>query len=167
VEFLESILSGGALGVLGGLFTEGLKVFKAKQRHQQTLEIKKLDIQAEEKRNDYALDNFKLEIQQREKELAAQSEIATTEAGAKALAASYNHDTAQINHDGHAALIWTEVIRKLTRPFLTGLLVLCTMAIYFSTDDIGIKTQIAVGVLSACTAAIMWWFTNSQLGRVK
>jgi len=164
---LEGILSGGGLGIFGGLATEGFKIFKGNQEHKQALAVKKLDLQAEDKRNQFALDNFKLEMDGRKQELDAQSEIASTEAHTQALTDSYAHDQSSIETNGDSRLIWVEVIRKLTRPFLTGFLTVCVMAIYFTANDPEIEMQIAIGVLTAATSAFSWWFTSSHIGRSK
>lgn len=83
---------------------------------------------------------------------AARERLAATEGNWRGLAASLEAEAA-ISPSYH----WVNAVRSLTRPTLTLLLWVITLAVYFHSGP-GEQQQIVETATFAATAATLWWF---------
>jgi hypothetical protein len=147
MEFLLSVLTGGATGILGSVLG---KVFsfadfwmeskKAEADHVRTIEMTRLqhDLRAQE-----------LEIER---------EIVMEEQAGKQRAASYRHDmSAGVSYP------WVAAILRLIRPALTLGLIVLTWYIYATTADFGQREYIVQSVIYMTSTAVLWWFGDRAM----
>lgn len=166
---LESILAGGATGVLGSLFTNIAEIFKARQNQKFELERRRLDLEAMDKEFDSA---------ERRAEIAAAQ--ASDTADADLMARSYAADAATYSVGRNisspwavAALVFVDVVRGLVRPVVTGIMmwmlwetreevraiVMATgMPLIDAAKAGAIYGSIVDAVIYIATAATLWWF---------
>ncbi len=143
---MGAILTGGATGLLGTVFSGVFDYFKQKQRNQHTLAM-----MMEERKT------MELEIHGRERVAVIEAESAQDIAASKTFAASYQSDQAHYSKGDHPALVWVDVTRGLIRPILTVALVALVAKFYF-TADVESQHHIVATVLYITTAAVLWWF---------
>ncbi len=159
---LESLLSGGVLGVIGSLGSNILGYFKAKQDHKQSIELRKLDIVAAGKEHGYAMAQIKAEAEFKSEQLRIEADRDLSIAEHSVLEASYKSDTA---YDGDSALIIiAEFLRRITRPLLTFILVFLTSAIYFTSPD-DQQSLIARAIVAMTATVVSWWFADRQIAK--
>ncbi|MBL4799589.1 MAG: hypothetical protein JKY50_19470 [Oleispira sp.] len=159
---LESLLSGGVLGVIGSLGSNILGYFKAKQDHKQAVEFRKLDIVAAGKEHGYAMEQIKAEAQFKSEQLRIEADRDLSVAEYSALESSYKSDTA---YEGDSKLlIIAEFLRRITRPLLTFILVFLTSAIYFdsSADQ---QSLLGRSIVAMTAMVISWWFADRQIAK--
>jgi len=137
MDFLISLLSGGATGIIGTLIGRILGFYETKQKYDQ--ELKLLELQA------------KIGAEESERELA----IAQAKAASDLRMASYQHDTGT----GQGSQWVTDTLR-LIRPVLTAMLVLAVILLWFTSKDSDgdIRTQVVVAIIYLATSAVTWWF---------
>lgn len=137
MEFLISLLSGGATGILGTLIGRVVGFYENKQKFQH--ELKLLELQA------------RIGAEEAERELA----IAQAKAAADLRVASYEHDS----NTGIGSAWVTDVLR-LIRPTLTAVLVLAVIVLWFTAEEyeVDIRTQVVVAIIYLATSAVTWWF---------
>jgi hypothetical protein len=137
MEFLISLLSGGATGILGTLIGRIVGFYENKQKFQQ--ELKLLELQA------------KIGAEESERELA----VAQAKAAADLRIASYQHDT-----ETGMGSQWVTNTLRLIRPALTIVLVLAVIMLWFTAEqyDADIRTQVVVAIIYLATSAVTWWF---------
>jgi lipopolysaccharide export LptBFGC system permease protein LptF len=159
---LESLLSGGLVGLIGSLGSNILSYFKSKQEHKQFVEFRKLDIVAAGKDHSYAMEQIKAEAEYRTQQLMIEAERDLSVSEYSALEASYKSDTA---YDGDSRLlIIAEFLRRITRPLLTFVLVFLTSAIYFTSQG-DQQELIARAVVALTATALSWWFSDRQIAK--
>ncbi len=159
---LDSLLSGGLLGVVGSIGSNILGYFKAKQEHKQSIEVRKLDIVASAKEHGYAMEQIKAEAQYRTEQLSIEAERDLSAAEYSALEASYKSDLA---YEGDSTLLLiAEFMRRITRPVLTFFLVFLTTAIYFNSPD-DQQSLIARAVVAMTATVVSWWFADRQIAK--
>jgi DMSO reductase anchor subunit len=137
MEFLISLLSGGATGILGTLVGRVVGFYENKQKFQH--ELKLLELQA------------KIGAEESERELA----IAQAKAASDLRVASYRHDS----ETGQGSQ-WVTNTLRLIRPALTIVLVLAVIMLWFTAEqyDEDIRTQVVVAIIYLATSAVTWWF---------
>ena len=165
---LESLLSGGLLGVVGSGLTNLLDFFKKRQDHKYNLELRKLDLEA------------------MDKEFEAQREVSAD----KLVETSYQHDmsTTAGLHDkiekgkiSSAVILFIETVRSLIRPVLTIYLIILVHLIHGEAQDIiekaGIQNidlmealmiydDITKMILFLSSMSVAWWFgSRSKYGK--
>lgn len=151
---LESLFSGGVVGVLGSLFGNVVSYFNKRQEHKNKIEEMKLEHQ-------HASEQIRLEAEYRKDELLISAERDVDVAANQALAASYKDTT----YEGQSKLLTVaEFVRKLTRPALTFLFVFLTTAVYFNSDN---QTQalVARAVIAMTATIVSWWFADRQIAK--
>jgi hypothetical protein len=146
-EFIGSVLTGGATGLLGTAISHVFSYFKDKQKNQHTLAIMR-----EER------ETIKMEIEGRERVASIEAESAKDIAESKVFAASMNADKARYSSGESQWLVMVDVVRGLIRPVLTIGLVIFVGIIWATSDNPAIDNQIVTTVLYVCTAAVLWWF---------
>ena len=156
MDMLLSILTGGATGLLGTVVSGVAGFFKAKQRHEQELELRKVDLEMMELEMRYAADAA-----------VKQAESDRTLAELASLEASYREASSRLSTaDDGFMMAMLDFVRGMTRPALTATLVGLTAWIYF--DSMSLREQIVNTVLYLTTAAVLWWFgsraTDKALG---
>ena len=137
MEFLISLISGGATGLLGTLIGRVVGFYENKQKFQH--ELKLLELQA------------KIGKEEAEHELA----VAEAKAAADLRVASYRHDT-----DTGQGSLWVTNTLRLIRPALTIVLVLAVIMLWFTAEqfEVDIRTQVVVAIIYLATSAVTWWF---------
>jgi len=157
---LESLISGGILGVIGSGFTNLLDYFKQKQDHKFDLELRELDLVA------------------MEKEFEAQREVSAD----KLVETSYQHDMSIMSglHDkvekskmSSAIILLIEVVRALIRPILTIYLIVLVHLTHGEAQEIiekagiekidlmqalAIYDDITKMILFLGSMSVAWWF---------
>ena len=125
MDLFLSFLTGGASGLLGTVLSGVMSFFQARQRHQQALEMRKID-----------LEEMRMEAESAERVAALDLEARTNEADAKALAASYREASSRWSK-GLAltpaqawVMVGIDAIRGLMRPTLTLFYLYGTYAIW-------------------------------------
>lgn len=147
LDLLSSLLAGGATGVIGASLGSVVEFFKQKQKNEHELAL----MQAER-------ENMALEIQGRERVATIEAESAEAVEASKAFVASIAADRATYSDGRSALLVWVDVVRGMTRPVLTTLLVMLVCVMWFTTDNDQLRMQIVATVLYVTTAAVLWWF---------
>ena len=138
-DFLTSILTGGATGLLGMIFTAVSRWAEARQRMAE---------RAQDYKHELALQQ--LAMQTRGMELESEQAIADIEATQAMRTGSYDHDRGY----GRASQ-WVVNILRLVRPALTLGLIVLTGLIYFSLDNASQRQDVIEMVSYATTAAIV------------
>ena len=152
LEAIASILTGGATGLLGTVISAGIGIFERRQRHQEELALRQLD-----------LDVTRAEAASAERVAAVEAESADAEAGWRAFEASHRTAVARWSRGDSAWLVAVDVIRGLIRPVLTvGFLALAAV-IYFTLPapvipPEGIAARMVDTVLYLTTTTVLWWF---------
>ena len=151
-DLLSTVLSGGLTGILGTALSALFGWLKQRDAHKREMQLRKLD----------------LVIMQREAELAervaaVEAEREETAEEYATLRASYAESATRMSDGGSRWLVVVDVVRGLTRPGLTVLLVGLTGAIYYATEDAGIEERVVASVLYITTAAVLWWFGSRQV----
>lgn len=147
---LELLLSGGATGILGSLFTSVMGVVKMWQER----EDKKLQYAHEVRLQEMQLESMKAET---ERELL----IAEQHASSAAMTASIQHDSGLEGVSG-----WVKDFRASFRPFATLFLMVLTALIFFSTDDVTLRHMVTEAVIFCTIAAISWWFGSRGIEKM-
>jgi hypothetical protein len=137
MEFLISLISGGATGLLGTLIGRILGFYENKQKFQH--ELKLLELQA------------KIGAEESEREMA----IAQAKAASDLRVASYAHDS----ETGQGSQ-WVTNTLRLIRPALTLMLVMAVIMLWFTAEqfEVDIRTQVVVAIIYLATSAVTWWF---------
>lgn len=137
MEFLISLISGGATGLLGTLIGRIVSFYETKQKFQQ--ELKLLELQA------------KIGAEEGERELA----IAQAKAASDLRVSSYAHDS----ETGQGSQ-WVTNTLRLIRPALTLMLVMAVIMLWFTAEqfEVDIRTQVVVAIIYLATSAVTWWF---------
>ena len=140
--FLMTLFGGPLVGILGSLGTGWFKMLEKKGDRDHELAL--LRLQGEQRSQD------------QENELL----IATADAAAKAVSASFRHDMGLTKKESR----WVTNVKALTRPGLTWALVLLVAAMFFKNVEVAdltpIREQIVVAVLFLTEVAVTWWFAT-------
>ena len=162
LDLLTSILTGGATGFLGTALSFGVDYFRAKQRHGQELELRRLDMEL-----------ASIEAAGAEKVAALQLESEREQAELAAFRESYREASRRWSRPGDGVLMqFVDVVRGMTRPALTWGFVVLTGAIYFTmgdgdavVDGTAVKARIIDTVLYLTTTCVLWWFGARQIAK--
>ena len=154
LDLLANVATGGLTGILGTAATGALSIWRAKQQHAHDMDARRLEIQ-----------EMKLEAERADRQMAHETALAETEAAGAALQGSYAEAAARYSEGDSPLLHWADFVRAMVRPVLLLLLVAFSAAIYFHSDDDGIRQQITATVLYLTTAAGVWYFGGRQLGK--
>ena len=153
LDFLATILSGGATGLLGSLVSTGFKLFQGVQDRKEAAEVRAHELALQ-----------RLAIQTGQAETEAELAIAREESRREQLVASYRHDAGT----GRSSR-WVVDILRLVRPVLTLALIALTAWIYFSLTEGGnvavLREYIVHTVIYTASASILWWFGDRALNR--
>ena len=157
---LESLISGGLLGVAGGILTNITDIFKQRQINQHEKDLRELDLQA------------------MDKEYEARRE----ESADNLIVASYEHDTeilsklaskVKMNPVTSFMFVCLEILRGLVRPALTVYLIVLVhlvrgevnaVLIQAGVDKISIATAMDIyatvidTILFLASMSVSWWF---------
>jgi len=156
LDGLLSILTGGASGVLGTLLSFGTKFLEDRARHERELDLRRLDIEL-----------AKTEAAGAERAAVIEAESDERTAEWDAMRESIRDAGREWTTDGHWLLVWTEALRRMTRPGLTLLFVALTGAIYFTIADGEIQARVVNTVLYLATASTVWWFGGRLIDKSK
>ncbi len=161
MDLFLSFLTGGASGLIGTVLSGVMSFFQARQRHQQALEMRKID-----------LEEMRMEAESAERVAALDLEARTNEADAKALAASYREASSRwskgldLTPAQGWVLILIDAIRGLMRPTLTLFYLYGTYAIWAAvlpgSEDGQHASQAMVYLSTTCT---LWWFGSRHVER--
>ena len=147
LDSVLAILTGGATGVLGTVLNFGTKWLEDRARHKRELDLRRLDVEL-----------AATEAASAERIVAVEAESERDQAEWAAMQESIRDAGREWSTDGHWLLVWTEAVRRLTRPGLTLLFVTLTGAIYFTIADGAIEARVVDTVLYLATASTLWWF---------
>ena len=154
LDFVMTILSGGATGLLGSLISTGFKFFQGIQDRKEAAEIRTHEL---------ALQRLAIETGQAETE--SELKIIQEESRRDQLVASYRHDS-EIGRSSR----WVINILRLVRPLLTFALIALTAWIYFKlTDALAggnaavLREYIVHTIVYTTSAAVLWWFGDRAL----
>ncbi|NOR70007.1 MAG: hypothetical protein GQ532_10005 [Methylomarinum sp.] len=146
-ELIASLLTGGATGLLGSLFSGVLSFFNQRQKNAHDLLLMEAERQT-----------LELEIAGTERVAIIESETAMDIQESRLLATSIRSDKASYSNGHSAWLVLVDVVRGLTRPVLTAFLGGFMMVLWFSTEDAVLESQITSTVLYIATTCFFWWF---------
>lgn len=152
---LESLLSGGLTGVLGSLISNVTGYFKAKQEHEQAMDLAQLE-------HKNTMMQIAAEAKYRNDQLRIEAERDMSVAEYNALASSYE---SQKEYDGdNKLLLVAEFFNKVTRPAITFCMVFLTTGIYFASGD-DVRDLISRAVVAMTATVISWWFCDRQISK--
>ena len=156
LDAILATLSGGATGLLGTALTAGVDHFQSKQRHQQELELRRLDIEL-----------ANTEAASAERKVAIEAEAERDKAEWDALKASYHEAKTRWSSGESGWIVAVDVVRGLTRPALTWAFLALTAGIYFTlaANDAAMRGRIVETVLYLTTTCVLWWFGGRQLAK--
>ena len=155
LDGILAILTGGATGIAGTLVSAGTEYFKEKQQHAHEIELRRVEMEM-----------MSTEAQSAERIAAIERESEQMRAEHAALEASYRAATTRMSTGDSRWLVAVDVIRGLTRPVLTLLLVTLVGVIYFTlSPEHGLEGQIIDTVLYLATTCVLWWFGARHVGR--
>ena len=163
LDLFSSVASGGATGLLGGLCSAAMGVWKTKIQQKHDLAVRKLEI-----------DELRIEGVNADKKYAHETEIeekkmerAALKGGLKADAAarigSYNEAMARLSRGDSKMLHVADFIRAMIRPVIIFYLLGFQIVIIIFTDT---STLIGQAIIDAivntnlylATVAILWYF---------
>ena len=149
LEILDSVASGGILGLIGSLFGKGFHIFEMKEAAKEKIaerehELKLLEIESKRK-------VAEMEIEER---------IAANNVSSSVQEASYTHDT-----DSGPASQWVINILRLVRPGITVMtLFLSTAMIYTQSATIyRIDPEMVEQMFGLTTLCVTWWFGSRSI----
>ena len=156
LDMLTALLTGGLTGLLGTALTAGVDYFKARQRHAQELDLRRLD-----------LDIAQVEAASAERRVAIQAETERDKAEWEGFKASYREARQRWSTGESGWIVFVDVVRGLTRPAGAWSFLAITGAIYFTlgADDAVLRARIVETVLYLTTTAWLWWFGARQLAK--
>lgn len=155
LDSILAVVSGGATGILGTIVSAGTEYFQARQRHAHELDLRRVEMEM-----------MKTEAASAERVAAIERESEQMRAEHAALEASYRAATTRMSTGDSRWLVVVDVIRGLTRPVLTLLLVTLAGVIYFTlSPQAGMRAQIVDTVLYLSTTTVLWWFGARHVGR--
>ncbi|MBU1001922.1 MAG: hypothetical protein KKE73_05320 [Proteobacteria bacterium] len=169
LEFLFSIISGGATGLLGSLFKGVGDYFKRRQEMSHECEMRRLDMELMDKEWEY-----------RDRAAAREGEVRMQESADDLQAASYEHDQATYSRGfkvklavNRTLLVLVDVVRGLTRPGLTIFMLWliwdtrCEVQAALEAAGIeridiamamDLQKRIVCTILYLATLCVAWWF---------
>lgn len=136
-SFLTMLLSGGATGLLGTVLTGVLSVWQKKQRHDQLLSLREMDLK-----------ELELEIASSEK-IAAINVEAAARKGSYEDSRSFITASMALNSGQRWVVTIVDAVRGLMRPVLTLLLVVLAFMNGVITEEV--TTYLT-------TTVVTWWF---------
>lgn len=169
LEFILSIVSGGATGLFGSLFKGIGDYFKRKQEMAHELAMRKADMEMMDKEWEY-----------RDRAAAREGEVRLQESADDLQQASYQHDQATYSRGlkiklafNRTLLVMVDVIRGLTRPALTIIMLWMvwdlSKEVRAVIDAAGVERidiatamdlqkRIVCTVLYLASMCVAWWF---------
>ena len=150
LETLGAILSGGATGLLGTAISAGIGWIERRQRHQQELELRRID-----------LEMTKAEAASAERVAAIEAESAQSTAELRAIEQSHRQAGGRWSSGDSAWLVAVDVVRGLIRPLLTLAFLALAAVIYFRlpTPEVpDVAARMVDTVLYLATTTTLWWF---------
>ena len=155
LDSIMAVVSGGATGIFGTIVSAGTEYFQARQRHAHEIELRRVEMEM-----------MRAEAASAERVAAIERESEQMRAEHAALEASYRAATTRMSTGDSRWLVAVDVIRGLTRPVLTLLLVAMAGVIYFTlSPQSGLEGQIIDTVLYLATTTVLWWFGARHVGR--
>ena len=150
LDALLAILTGGATGLLGTAISAGIGYFERRQRHQQELELRQVDLEIS-----------RAESASAERIVAVEAESEESARSWSAFEASHRASTVRWSSGDSGWLVVVDVVRGLIRPVLTLGFVATSCAIYFTlpispSADAG--DRLVDTVLYLATTTTLWWF---------
>ena len=164
MDSLLSILTGGATGLIGTLFSGIFATFKARADHKHEFKMRELD-----------LEELKLERDSAERVEGIKAESAVNVADARALQSSYSlamkrwTDNLQMTTAQTWILLFVDVVRGLMRPFLTIFFLYLSYHIWgdIFTGTITNTTQHFVNtILYLATLSASWYFGSRSIEKI-
>ena len=161
-EFLgdaaAAILTGGATGLLGTALSFVSDYFTARQKHEQEMDLRRLDIEL-----------AKTEAAGLERAALVEADSAREQAEWSALEASYREAMRRWSWPGDGwALAAVDVVRGLLRPTLTVGFLALTAALYFSAAaHAPMQERIVETVLYLTATTVLWWFGGRQVDKAR
>ena len=150
LDLIGALLTGGATGLLGTAMTTVSDYFERRARHREAVEQGRLDVEL-----------ARIEAESAERRGALALETAEVEAETRALEASYADARQRLSAPGEGGgIVAVDVVRGLTRPLITWLLVVLVAAIYWTSlpGETDLRERIIATVLYLATTCIVWWF---------
>lgn len=156
MDFISTIAGGGITGLLGTAISGGLAFVKARQRHEQELEMRKLD-----------LDEMRLEAETAQKRAAIDLEVRQAEADARVAEASYR-DASTPWTKGQiltAKQMWPMVVVDLVRGLMRPALTLLSLGMLYKvwSGDAKSEADVSNAVVYIATTSTLWWFGTRQI----
>ncbi|WP_461210397.1 hypothetical protein [Desulfocurvus sp. DL9XJH121] len=178
LEFLLSIVSGGATGLLGSLLKGVGDWFRRRQEMAHEREMRKLDMEMMDKEWEY-----------RDRAAEREGEVRLQESADALQAASYEHDRATYSSGfkvrltfNRVMLVLVDVVRGLTRPALTAFMLwlvwdtrcevhAALQAAGLERIDVAaamdLQKRIVCTILYLGTLCVTWWFGDRGRGGSK
>ena len=150
LDALAAILTGGATGLLGTAITAGIGYFERRQRHQQEVELRNLDLQI-----------TRAEAESAERVAAIEAESAESAAAMRAIEASHQAAGVRWSSGDSRWLVAVDVVRGLIRPVLTVGFLAFAAVIYAHlppAPHVDVGARVIDTVLYLATTTTLWWF---------
>ena len=149
-DLIAGLLTGGATGLLGTAMTTVTDYLERRARHREAIESQRLDVELAQ-----------IEARSVEHRATLALQTAELEAEGRALEASYADARERWSRAGEGgAIVAVDVVRGLTRPLITWLLIGLVAGIYWTSlpGEEALRTRIVATVLYLATTCIVWWF---------
>ncbi len=168
LDAVASMLTGGATGLLGSLFTGVFRYFEEKRKEEHEIAMRKLDMEEMDR-----------EWQYRNRMADREAATRLEESADSLMRSSYKNDVATYSrwHDippwGVIPLLVVDLVRGLVRPSLTVLLIAIVwstreevLGVLAATGVDGLSPSMALSIyqdvvqtiLYCATTALLWWF---------
>lgn len=150
IDLIAGLLTGGATGLLGTALTTVTDYCERRARHREAIESQRLDVELAQ-----------IEARSVEHRATLALQTAELEAEGRALEASYADARQRWSRAGEGgAIVAVDVVRGLTRPLITWLLIGLVAGIYWTSlpDEEALRTRIVATVLYLATTCVVWWF---------
>ena len=150
LDALMAVVSGGATGLLGTVVSGATAYFERRQRHQQEMDLRQVDLQI-----------ARAEGASAENVAAVEAEALESTAAWRAFEASHRASTVRWSSGDSKWLVAVDVVRGLLRPALTVAFLAFMGWIYATMPFVAPENlggRLVDTVLYLATTCTLWWF---------
>jgi len=146
---------GGILGLFGSIVNRGMSYFERKEDRKHELALAALEEAKDNRRHAHEVALHQLNIETLGKETEKEVLIAREAGRWQGLEAS--HASTERANENFKGSVWVEDMKGATRPFITLLLWVLVLVVFFFVPSEAKVTIISVVIFCAATATT-WWF---------
>jgi hypothetical protein len=140
-EMIGAALFGSTTGLLGSVVSKVLEIWRYKE-----------EAKARQMSYDHEVRLLEMQMRDRAAERESEEAITNTVADESVRVASYKHDT----NNGQTSM-WVNDILRLVRPVLTVLMILMTLYVAATFDEVS-RRDLAAQIIAITAMCFAWWF---------